>query len=132
MEYKYDCSICWEDNILESNIVYLQCLHYLCLNCFTKLISLTCPFCREEICLNNNRNDIFIVENDYHIPEHLLQNDFIIPFIRKDRHENKRKKINKKRQNLNNIMENDFLTIADIPNPKHRTNRKYNILSVSI
>ena len=124
-----ECGICFEC-VLEKDLQYLDCIHSLCFKCYRRLLSLTCPFCRAEInleseFLNVNKDedeDIFSFD-DSNI---FLENDFIISGRnRKTRQENKRKKINKKREQHNNIINETVpSTPILIPNSKIRSNRK--------
>lgn len=124
-----ECGICFEC-VLEKDLQYLDCIHSLCFKCYRRLLSLTCPFCRAEInldseFLNVNKDedeDIFSFD-DSNI---FLENDFIISGRnRKTRQENKRKKISKKREQLNNIINETMpSTPILIPNSKIRSNRK--------
>jgi hypothetical protein len=43
------CDICYETILDEDNLVFLECLHYLCKFCFRKLQIHRCPFCRHPI-----------------------------------------------------------------------------------
>jgi hypothetical protein len=124
-----ECGICFEC-VLEKDLQYLDCIHSLCFKCYRRLLSLTCPFCRAEInldseFLNVNKDedeDIFSFD-DSNI---FLENDFIISGRnRKTRQENKRKKISKKREQLNNIINESVPSVPIlIPNSKIRSNRK--------
>lgn len=97
----------------------MECLHYTCFNCFKQFINNTCPFCRREIQLYTSS---FHRENEE--PEDIIfENDFIIPIIRKDRHDKKRKKIEKQKQILNSLIENQK-KFYNIPNIKSRFNKK--------
>ena len=56
-----ECNICLE-NKTEHDIVFLNCMHYLCNNCNKKLIVRICPFCRypiesDNLSDNENEND---------------------------------------------------------------------------
>jgi len=123
----YECSICYND-ILEKNIHYMECFHYICFNCFKKLVSNTCPFCRQSIQLHPSRiiedDDIFLFEHEDNIIA-TYHDDFIIP-MRRYRHEIKRQKLHKKKEILNNIIESDTLISQNlnVPNNKIRFNRK--------
>jgi hypothetical protein len=122
---EYECIICCDTNIAEKNIVYMSCLQYLCYDCYTKLLTPNCPFCREELPIfhTENEDSIFLIENDYFVSNSIYYNDFIIP----RRQENKRNKKNKKKEILNSIIENDILnTDISLPNYKIRSNRKQN------
>jgi hypothetical protein len=48
-----DCNICYETYDMES-IVWLNCLHNLCKNCYNRLTQPLCPYCRFNIPKNNN------------------------------------------------------------------------------
>jgi hypothetical protein len=130
-EFKYECNICFNEDILEKNIVYLNCLHYTCNSCFGKLKAPSCPFCRAEITLNGYKcdDDIFELENDYTTEN--IYNDFIVslPTIRRDRQQSKRNKINKKKELLNSmIVEDENNLELDIPSSQtSRKAKKYNI-----
>jgi hypothetical protein len=111
-----ECGICYEEQIQEHNMEFMICLHTICKNCFDKLLTNTCPFCRQIIYINNNIDII----NDYEI---IVENDFIIPTIRRDRQECKRKKRNKKMEHLENIVNENIINNI-FPNDKKRYNKK--------
>jgi hypothetical protein len=130
-EFKYECNICFNEDILEKNIVYLDCLHYTCNNCFYKLKAPTCPFCRAEINIpneyKNEDDDIFELENDYYIPDNETYN-IPIPTIRRNRQQSRRNKIDKKKQRLNLMIESQMFLNIDIPSSQtsRKGNKKYN------
>ena len=134
-----ECGICF-DSVLEKDLQYLECFHNLCFKCYQRLLSLTCPFCRANI---NIRSDFINDEDDdilrsfdyinfnYELDSSsniIFENDFIIAGVsRKNRQENKRKRINKKKDTLNNIInQTESLTLSTtlIPNSKIRSCRK--------
>lgn len=125
-----DCPVCLEDNVIEINIHYMECLHFICDDCFRKFLSNSCPLCRQEITLMpfNNRTIEEIVETDIDLSEdnEMFFDDFIIPTLRKNRSEYKRKKMLKKKEKLDrlinhqmNIFKNN-LSSFDIPNKNKR------------
>lgn len=134
-----ECGICF-DYVLEKDLQYLECFHTLCFKCYQRLMSLTCPFCRANINIHsdfmNDEDDDILRSFDYinfnyeldSSSNIIFENDFIITGnARKNRQENKRKRINKKKENLNNIINesgslNSYTTL--IPNSKIRSNRK--------
>jgi len=148
-----ECNICFDDNILDLNMVYLGCFHSICKKCFDRLKKDSCPFCRECISsylpFNNEKNEENEIEEEmFQMDEDLaLENVYI---NRKNRHEHKRKRIDKKRKqlqqclqytncNLNNTnnlelfepgssLPADFYldNVNILPNNKSRTNRKNN------
>ena len=111
-----NCSICLDDDILEINIHYMECLHYVCDTCFAKLIHNSCPLCRQEISLITKENNY-----DSDDDEDLLVDDYIF-LIRKNRHENRRKKFQKKKDYLHTIIHNEKNIV--IPNDKKRIHKK--------
>ena len=113
-----NCSICLDDNILEINIHYMECLHYVCDNCFIKLIHNSCPLCRQEISLITKEN--YDSDDDYYYEDLFVDNYNFS--IRKNRHENKRKKFQKKKDHLYNIIHNENNSV--IPNNKKRIHKK--------
>ena len=135
-----ECGICF-DYVLEKDLQYLNCFHNLCFKCFQRLVSLTCPFCRAEInlrsdILRNTDDDDLLRSFDYinfnydidSTSNIIFENDFTIEgTARKNRHENKRKRITKKKENLNSIV-NEITLTRDasvlIPNSKIRSSRK--------
>ena len=119
-----DCPVCLEDNVIETNIHYMECLHFICDYCYGKLLSNSCPLCRQEITLpfNEGRNNI---EED----EMFFENDFIIPIMRKNRSEYKRKKNQKKKERLEKIINQTSILknnspILNIPNKSKRFYKK--------
>lgn len=140
MEYKYECNICFNDSICENSIVYMDCLHYMCFNCFRNLLTPKCPFCRSDIDLskydsigmrinqiqvvNESLDDIFMFEAEYDsnfVNEQY--DDFVVPTIRKDRHELKRNRILKKKEKLERLV-NSTCSFSNFPNIKNRSIRK--------
>ena len=130
-----DCHVCLEDRIDEKNIHYMECLHYICNDCFGKLLSSSCPFCRQNITLFKNNKDEFIddyCDSFYNENEIFFENDFIIPTIRKDKRKNKRKKCLNKKLQLENIINQidsfkniHSITILNIvPNNNKRSYKK--------
>jgi len=126
-----ECGICF-DYVLEKDLQYLNCFHNLCFKCYQRLVSLTCPFCRAEINTDDNLlrsfdyiNFTYDIDSTSNI---IFENDFIISGTsRKNRHENKRKRINKKKENLNSIVNEITLSRTAsvlIPNSKIRSSRK--------
>lgn len=119
-----NCAVCLDDNILEIDVHYMECLHFVCDKCFVQLIVNSCPLCRHEIVLNTNiksdkpsTSHNILEDEDDHIY------DIYIPHIRRDRHENKRKKHQKKKEQLDNIIYNPKTT-TNIPNYKKRMHKK--------
>jgi hypothetical protein len=45
-----ECFICYDFDRNNSDIIYLECMHFLCNSCLKKLKNNTCPFCRSNIC----------------------------------------------------------------------------------
>lgn len=133
-----ECGICF-DYVLEKDLQYLECFHNLCFKCYQRLLSLTCPFCRANIniysdFLNDKDDDILrsfdYINFNYEIDSSsniVFENDFIISgTARKNRQENKRKRINRKKENLNIII-NESASLPSsilIPNSKIRSSRK--------
>jgi hypothetical protein len=130
-----ECGICF-NCVLEKDLQYLDCFHSLCSKCYRRLLSLTCPFCRAEININseilqNEDDDIFSFDESYlnynsSLSNIFMENDFVISGTnKKNRQENKRKKINKKKENLNSIINENASNIPIlIPNSKIRSSRK--------
>ena len=129
-----DCPVCLEDNVIETNIHYMECLHFICDYCYGKLLSNSCPLCRQEITLpfNGGRNyienyDLSNQEED----EMFFENDFIIPIMRKNRSEYKRKKNQKKKERLEQIINQTSIfknnsSVLNIPNKSKRFYNKSN------
>ena len=44
-----ECEICFNDNLEDHSIVFLECTHSLCKSCYNRLLKDTCPFCRCKI-----------------------------------------------------------------------------------
>jgi hypothetical protein len=134
-----ECGICF-DYVLEKDLQYLDCFHTLCFKCYQRLLSLTCPFCRAEInissdILRNTEDDLLrsfdYINFTYNIDSAsniIFENDFnITGTSRKNRHEIKRKRMTKKRENLNSILNEITLSTTSsvlIPNSKIRSSRK--------
>ena len=102
-----ECGICLEENILEKDMHYTECLHLLCFKCYKKLRTNKCPFCRSEI---------YIIYN------------ISISFIKRDRQEFKRNKKQRKLQKLNNILNENKNNPNILPNLRKRNNKKISFL----
>jgi len=125
-----DCPICLEDNVIETNVHYMECLHFICDSCYYKLLSNSCPLCRQEITLPFNRGTKCI-ENDNDLSyenEMFFENDFVIPIIRKNRSEYKRNKRLKKKERLeiiiNQVVNKNNSSLLNIPNKNKRFHNK--------
>lgn len=114
----FECAICLEDNILEVNMHYMECLHYVCFDCFNLLRDDSCPYCRQKINLSLGHNDV-TDDEDENITA--FENDFVIR--RQHRNEIKRKKRKNNKQELNNIIQSQN-KLNILPNIKNRFNRK--------
>jgi hypothetical protein len=150
-----ECNICFDDNVIEANMVYLGCFHSICKKCFDRLKKDSCPFCRECISsylpFNHEIKDDEIEEEIFSMDEELAFDNLYIN--RKNRHDHKRKRIDKKRKQLhqclhcnninhninsdtnnqifdqgNNSLPTDFYLndVNILPNNKIRNNRKNN------
>lgn len=97
------CDICFEEK-LEKDLHYMECLHYLCDNCFVKLKVNTCPFCRLEIYLNNEKID---ESEESEENEEIQENvEIILPISRvRNRSEIRRNKKERKRRILLKFLE---------------------------
>lgn len=51
-----DCPICFQVDLDPHNIIWLECFHNLCKDCFKKLVKKVCPFCRSLIKINTPPN----------------------------------------------------------------------------
>ena len=124
-----DCCICLEENILEEKLHYFVCLHFVCFKCFTKLTNNSCPLCRQPIYIlpqptTTIRNHHSSDESDESYFSQEYDDDFIIPRIRRNRHQYKRNKLIRKRQILHNITQHDSIILDPLP-PSYTTTRKY-------
>lgn len=94
------CDICFDEKI-EKDIHYMECLHYLCDNCFEKLRVNSCPFCRLEIYLKTEN-----FENYHSNRIEINLNNLILPVLqRRNRSEIRRNKKERKRRTLLKILE---------------------------
>lgn len=89
-----NCNICFEDNINDKDIHYMECFHYLCDKCFLLLTNNSCPFCRSEITLCNKKYD--------------SDNEEEFCFFRKNRQEYLRNKKEKKKQRLQRLLDDEL------------------------
>ena len=139
-----DCDICFEDKILMDDIAFFKCTHHICKKCYNSLKKRLCPFCRKKIKIlstkqvdDNSQIRIFqesLPEDDYSDEDNYYdveyENDFIIPVIRKNRNELKRKSKEKKKFILASILtenyNNNFLKI--IPTLRKRKYKKLQLL----
>lgn len=44
-----NCTICITEKVSHDNMVWLECCHSLCMECYDNLTQNACPFCRAEI-----------------------------------------------------------------------------------
>ena len=136
-----DCDICFEDKILKEETIFFKCSHHICKNCYHSLMKRLCPFCRRKIKIltskhiddkskiisNINEHEEESPEDDYYE----YQNDFIIPIVRKNRQEIKRKSKDKKKRLLNSLLlvenlNNRFFKL--IPTLRRRKQKKLELL----
>lgn len=95
MEGTSECNICY-DNIKIINFKTLECNHKLCYDCYYKLLSNKCPFCRHIIC--DKANPSYIPDNFQSIPNIFIPVDEYIthqPFsrVRSNMHRNRRRNL---------------------------------------
>jgi len=119
-----DCPVCLEDNVIETNIHYMECSHFVCDYCYDKLLSNSCPLCRQEITLPFNRGKT-LYDNLSNEDALFFENDFVIPIMRKNRSENKRNKFIKKKERLEQIINQMSIlknnsSLFNIPNKNKR------------
>ena len=124
-----ECGICLNDCILEKDMHYTECLHCFCFQCFTQLLTDSCPFCRQTIILPYRPNRRLIVNNtvveELDIDSDIIfEDDFIIPTMRINRHEYHRNKVNRRRERLNTLLNADTAMVSIFPNNKLRISRK--------
>ena len=103
-----ECNICFDDNVIEANMVYLGCFHSICKKCFDRLKKDECPFCRE--CISSYLPFNHEIIDDDKIEEEIFSMDEDLAFDNlyiniKNRHEYKRKKIDKKRKQLQQCLQ---------------------------
>ena len=68
-----ECFICLNSKISDSNKFILPCMHYMCKECYNKLVELeikSCPFCRHPINLKKtetilNTNNEFSINHNF-------------------------------------------------------------------
>ena len=60
-DFKQECGICY-DQLENNNIMMLPCCHGVCHDCFSKLISKNCPFCRYDF--TTEYNELMRYNND--------------------------------------------------------------------
>ena len=107
-----DCPVCLEVNVIETNIHYMECMHFVCDCCYDKLLSNSCPLCRQEITLPLKTTSAKNDEDE-------------IPIMRKNRSENKRNKFIKKKEKLEQIINQMSVlknnsSLFNIPNKNKR------------
>lgn len=122
-----DCSICLEDSILERDMHYMECLHSICFECFRKLLTDTCPLCRETINVLHASSIGFANEGDTQGENfsYVFEDDFIIPTVRKNRHEHKRQRLEIRKKRLMEMLGSYCDDTSSVfPNNKVRFGRK--------
>ena len=149
-----ECNICLNEDILEKNIVYLGCFHYVCNICFSQLREDSCPFCRQSISQYNpnyvpysSQREELMFNFDEDLSDEEIYDDFIVPIRMNNiqRSERKRKKILKRQERLNQILNSELSFLESnsvpeyisnpimipLPNTKKRKSRK-NLISRSL
>ena len=99
-----DCPVCLEDNVIEKNIHYMECKHFICDDCFSRLLANSCPLCRHEITLSLKNRTITENGKDLSNEDEMFFDDFIVPVMRRNRSEQKRMKFYKKKEKLDQII----------------------------
>lgn len=59
----FECGICMDNETIDC-INFLPCIHFICANCYDKLIKNECPFCR-NIISEENEDSYDETENEY-------------------------------------------------------------------
>lgn len=60
----FECGICMDNKAIEC-INFLPCIHFICTNCYDKLIKNECPFCRNIISPEKEEDSFDEAENEY-------------------------------------------------------------------
>ena len=97
-----DCNICMEHKKMEEMEI-LNCCHFLCSNCLSKLTTFKCPYCREPF---NN-----VIENEDYLTINDIEIDNIYPQTIIDNFNN-------------NIIHSNRRYISQSQNRRHRNKNK--------
>lgn len=76
MEGTSECNICY-DHIKINDFKTLECNHKLCNDCYNKLLSNKCPFCRHII--SDKANPSYIPDNFQLLPNQFITVDEYVP-----------------------------------------------------
>jgi hypothetical protein len=126
-----DCGVCLEDKILQKDIIFFRCSHNICKECYVKLMKRLCPFCRKKIKIFSDKNskqpkEYYNETDDEDYYNYIYTDDFVIPRLRPDHQAYRRQKKEKKKQNLEKILntfkQNRYFKL--IPNIKNKKNKK--------
>jgi hypothetical protein len=110
----FECGICMENKTLEC-INFLPCIHFLCSNCYDKLIKNECPYCRNKI--EDREEDSYDEEeNEYHDVE------FEMLVLEEDRHRTRRRKkrFKKQEKKIMKLMNNNTEVFVTINRNRYR------------
>ena len=102
----FECGICMDNKTIEC-VNFLPCIHFICIDCYDKLIKNECPFCRNVIEINEDSYDER--ENEYDDVEFEM---LVLEEDRRVKRKNKKSKKHEKR--IMRLIENNkevFVTI---------------------
>lgn len=60
----FECGICMESKNIDC-INFLPCIHFICTNCYDRLVKNECPFCRNIISEEKEEDSYDETENEY-------------------------------------------------------------------
>lgn len=109
----FECGICMDSKTLEC-INFLPCIHFICTNCYDKLVKNECPFCRNIISEEKEEDSYDERENEYNDVEfEMLVLEERIP-------KRKSKKCKKYEKRIMRLMENNKEVFVSINNNTFR------------
>jgi hypothetical protein len=96
----FECGICMDTKTIEF-INFLPCIHFICTNCYDKLVKNECPFCRNIISEEKEEDSYDERENEYNDVE------FEMLVLEEKRPKRKSKKCKKHEKRIMRLMENN-------------------------
>lgn len=109
----FECGICMDSKTIEC-INFLPCIHFICTNCYDKLVKNECPFCRNIISEEKEEESYDERENEYNDVE------FEMLVLEERRSKRKSKKCKKYQKRIMKLMENNKEVFVSINNNTFR------------
>ena len=119
-----ECEICFNDNLQDHSIVFLECTHSLCKSCYNRLLKDVCPFCRCKI--NREEKEEKQCKHTITSEEFILRLDELVNKKLNDKESRKNKKINYNKKKIKKNSSKDPSNKNQLKNKRRSLRKSYN------